>query len=112
VTVLTTPYTTACPGAGLTMASEGTSASLEQGLVLDNIDERTPDATNPFVEITDNGIAIETTGLVTSLLYAIWGELPCTFPILITIPTTTTLTTHPQDRIGQDARYRGQMFSP
>jgi hypothetical protein len=61
------------------MASGGTSTSPEHGLDLDNIDERTPDATNPSAETTDNGMAIETTGLVTSLLYAIRDELPCAF---------------------------------
>jgi hypothetical protein len=46
-TVLTTPYTTACPGTGPAMALGETSASPEHGLGPNNIDKRTPDATNP-----------------------------------------------------------------
>jgi hypothetical protein len=38
-----------------------------------------PDATNPSAKIVDNGMAIETTGLVSSPLYAIRAGLPCTF---------------------------------
>jgi hypothetical protein len=90
VTVLTTPYTTAYPAVGLTMASGITSASPKHGLGLDNIDERTPEATNSSAETGDNGMATETTRLVTNLLYT----------ILITIPTTTTRTIHPQYRLG------------
>jgi hypothetical protein len=42
------------------MALGGLFASPEHGLGLDNIDKRTPDATNPFEEIADNRMAIET----------------------------------------------------
>jgi hypothetical protein len=53
---------------------------LERGsLGLDNIDERTPDATNPSTETTDNEMATETTGPMSSQLYAIWDELPYAF---------------------------------
>lgn len=41
-----TPYTTACPSVGLTMALGGTCASPEHSLGLDNNDERTTDVTN------------------------------------------------------------------
>jgi hypothetical protein len=68
-TVLTTPYSTACPGTGLTMASGGTSVSPEHGLSLDNIDKKMPDTTNPSVETADNGMATEAIGLMSSLLY-------------------------------------------
>jgi hypothetical protein len=61
------------------MASGGTSASPEHGLGLDNIDERTPDATNSSAETSDNGMTTETTGLVTSMLYTIRDDLPCAF---------------------------------
>jgi hypothetical protein len=79
VIVLTTPCTTACPVVGKTMASGRTSASPERGLDLDNIDERTPDVTNPSAETANNGLATETAGPMSSLLYAIRGELPCAF---------------------------------
>jgi hypothetical protein len=77
-TVLTTSYTTACPGAGPSMASGETSVSPEHGLSLDNIDKRTPDATSPpRAETTDIGMATETARLMSSLLYTIRDELPC-----------------------------------
>jgi hypothetical protein len=63
----------------MTMASGGTSASPEHGLGLDNIDKRTLVATIPSAETTYNGMATGTTGLMSSLLYAIWDELPCAF---------------------------------
>jgi hypothetical protein len=44
-----------------------------------NIDRRTPDATNPSAKIADNGMATETTGLVSSPLYTIRDRLPCTY---------------------------------
>jgi hypothetical protein len=77
-----------------------TFASPEHGLGLNNIDKRTPDATYPSIRIDDNGMATETTGLVSGLLYIIQDELPCAFTILITISTTTTQITHPQDGLG------------
>jgi hypothetical protein len=83
----------------MTMASGETSTSPEHGLDLNNIDKRTPDATNPSIKITDNGMAIGTTGLVSSLLYAIRDELPCAFHLII-VSTTMAPTTHPQDRLG------------
>jgi hypothetical protein len=61
------------------MASGEISTSPEHGLGLNNIDKRTHDATNHSIKTADNEMAIETTGLVSSLLYAIWEELSCAF---------------------------------
>jgi hypothetical protein len=71
MTVLTTLCTITCPNVGPTMASGGTFASPEHGLNLDNIDEKTPDATTHFAEIADSGDGYRN--------YAIRDELPCAF---------------------------------
>jgi hypothetical protein len=51
----------------------------EHGLDPDNIDERTPNATNPSAETADNRMATKAVGLVISLIYAIRDDLPCAF---------------------------------
>jgi hypothetical protein len=61
------------------MALGGTFASPEHDLGLENIDERTPDVATLSTETIDNGMVIETTGLVTCPLYAIRDELPFAF---------------------------------
>jgi hypothetical protein len=58
------------------MTSGETSASLKHGLGLDNIDKRTVETS---AETSHNGMGIETTWLVSSLLYAIHDEIPCAF---------------------------------
>jgi hypothetical protein len=126
VTVLTTLYTTACLSAGPIMASRGTPASPEHCLSLDNIDERTPDATYPFADTADIGMATGTMRSVTSLLYTMGQNTICFFPFFLLFQqlrfgqhihkicsgTRAILDPGLVSRLGQDARNRGRTSSP
>jgi hypothetical protein len=76
----------------------------EHGLGLDNIDKRTPDATNPSVEIADNGMATELQGWCQVCFTPYRTNYHVLFTILVTISTTTTRTTYPQDRLGYTSK--------
>jgi hypothetical protein len=81
------------------MALEGTSALPEHGLVLDYIDKRTLDATNPSAETADNEMATGLQGWCQVYFTPYKTNYHVFFTTLINISTTTTQTTHPQDRL-------------
>jgi hypothetical protein len=94
-TTLTPPCTTACPEAGSTKASRGTSVSPEPGLGLDNIDERTP-PTPPRRPLTTGWLQDQR-----QVCFTPYDEnYDALFTILITVSITTTRTAPPSDKLG------------